>query len=134
MIELMLEMAAYLLLMAVLGLVLGYLVWGWSTKQKIIEARRFGFRRGRETGGPDPSLSGKLAAAEQKAGLLRAETERLISDLRDARSGTPVQHRAAPVRNARIRKNPHPVETPRVGPAGKVHRIAMAAGKGVRRR
>ena len=109
MIQLMLEMATFLVVALVLGVTLGYLIWGWSVPRRLLEARRDGAKRAYAAtkGAPSPEAEARIAALEQKASLLRAENDGLRRDHK-APDSAPVTAASLPIppRNRKKRKPP----------------------------
>ncbi|MEM9062087.1 MAG: hypothetical protein AAGD13_16635 [Pseudomonadota bacterium] len=84
MVELITEMLIYLGLAALLGLVLGYLVWGWGTSARIAAARSEGATSARTSVDGDVGMREQFEASKRDRLRLEAEVERLSADLADA--------------------------------------------------
>ncbi|MEL7000960.1 MAG: hypothetical protein AAFP68_22170, partial [Pseudomonadota bacterium] len=85
MVELITEMLIYLGLAALLGLVLGYLVWGWGTGARISAARSEGAATARTSVDGDAGLRERFDASEQERIRLEAEVEHLSTALAASR-------------------------------------------------
>lgn len=77
MIDLMTEMLVYLVVAALIGVALGYLIWGWSTQSRIAAARAEGATGARTTVAGDDVLQSKLDACTAERARLEEELEAL---------------------------------------------------------
>ena len=85
MVELITEMLIYLGLAALLGLVLGYLVWGWGAGARISAARSEGAATARTSVDGDAGLRERFDASERDRIRLEAEVEHLSTALAASR-------------------------------------------------
>lgn len=83
--QLAIEMSGYLAAAALLGLILGYLFWGWGRRRAIADARAEGALSVRTSLHGDPGLTAQLNAATADRDRLQAEIERLNARLRALR-------------------------------------------------
>lgn len=88
MIELVTEILIYLGIAALLGLVLGYLIWGWGMRGRINAARAEGAASARTTVDGDTAMRERLEACMAERKRLDAEVARLTKDLEDKASET----------------------------------------------
>ena len=80
--ELMLEMLVYLGIAALLGLVLGYLFWGWGQAGRISAARADGAAGARTSVDGNTALRTQLASCAEERERLEEEIEDLRAQLR----------------------------------------------------
>lgn len=80
MVELITEILIYLGLAALIGLVLGYLIWGWGSSTRIASARADGAAAARTSAERETALRKKLADSEAEVARLTGEVERLASE------------------------------------------------------
>lgn len=85
MVELITEMLIYLGLSAVLGLVLGYLIWGWGAAARISEARADGAAAARTSVDGRAGLSEQLKEAQDERLRQSEEIDRLMDELAAAK-------------------------------------------------
>lgn len=81
MIELITEILIYLGIAALLGLVLGYLIWGWGTAARISAARADGAAAARTSVDGNAGLREQLQASEVAREKLEDEVDRLTEAL-----------------------------------------------------
>ena len=81
MVELITEMLLYLALAAFLGLLLGYLFWGWGTAARISQARADGAASARTSVDGSAGLREQLADSEAECARQADEIERLLRRL-----------------------------------------------------
>lgn len=101
MIELIAEILIYLIVAALLGLILGYLVWGWGRRRKIAAARADGAASVRTSVDGDTSLRKQLDTCSRERARLEettirqrdqiGELEAELADLRGAEATEPVE-------------------------------------------
>ena len=102
MVELITEILIYLGLAALIGLVLGYLIWGWGSATRIASARADGAAAARASAERETALRGKLTACKAEVARLTQEVEQLSARLEpyepaDSAFGTaPVESEDAP--------------------------------------
>ena len=84
MVELITEMLIYLAIAALLGLSLGYLIWGWGTAERISEARADGAASARTSVDGSAGLSEQLEEARQQTRRQAEEIDRLHDRLAEA--------------------------------------------------
>ena len=80
MVELITEILIYLGLAALIGLVLGYLIWGWGSASRIASARTDGAAMARAAADREAVLRTKLAVCEEEVARLTREVERLEAE------------------------------------------------------
>ena len=80
MVELITEILIYLGLAALIGLVLGYLIWGWGSANRVASARADGAAAARAAANREAALRTKLAASEEEVARLTGEVERLEAE------------------------------------------------------
>ena len=83
--ELMLEILAYLGVAALLGLILGYLFWGWGQKGRIAAARAEGAAGARTSVDGNPAMRQQLDACHEEREKLEEQVEDLQAELRALR-------------------------------------------------
>ena len=81
MVELIAEMLIYIGLAALLGLVLGYLIWGWGTAARISAARADGAAAARTSVDGSAGLSEQLQESEEERRRQAEEIEHLLEQL-----------------------------------------------------
>ncbi|MEM1163416.1 MAG: hypothetical protein AAGJ28_20995 [Pseudomonadota bacterium] len=81
--ELIIEMAIYLGIAALLGLILGYLIWGLGLRRRLAAARAEGAATARTTVDGDTSLRDQLDASQAERHRLEQRIERLTARLDD---------------------------------------------------
>ena len=89
MVELIAEMLIYIGLAALLGLVLGYLIWGWGTAARVSAARAEGAAAARTSVDGSAGLSEQLQESEEERRRQAEEIEHLLEQLDEARKGAP---------------------------------------------
>lgn len=77
MMELITEILIYLGLAALIGLVMGYLIWGWGANARTASARADGATAVKASAEREARLRDKLAASERENERLEQEIERL---------------------------------------------------------
>ena len=80
--DLMLEMLVYLAVAALLGLLMGYLFWGWGQANRISTARAEGAAGARTSVDGDTALRERLKACGEERDLLEEKVEELRAKLR----------------------------------------------------
>lgn len=81
MVELITEILIYLGIAALLGLVLGYLIWGWGTAARVSAARADGAAAARTSVDGNAGLREQLASSEAVRERLEEEVDRLTVEL-----------------------------------------------------
>ncbi|MEM1298216.1 MAG: hypothetical protein AAGH68_02975 [Pseudomonadota bacterium] len=104
--ELMIEILIYLAIAAFLGLVLGYLVWGWGYRSRLAAARAEGAASARTSVDGSADLKGQLQACGAEVDRLEREVATLRHRL-EAQQASPSQQAEAD--DAEIAPEPDPV-------------------------
>ena len=86
MVELVTEILVYLAVAALIGLLLGYLIWGWGRRERIAAARAEGAASARTSVDGDAAAHARLEASDAERSRLQAEVERLTAQLKQAGS------------------------------------------------
>ncbi len=86
MVELMTEMLIYLGFAFLLGLPLGYLIWGWGTSARISAARADGAAAARTSVDGSAGLAEQLQESEEERRAQADEIERLLQERDEARA------------------------------------------------
>lgn len=81
MLALMIEIAGYILAAALIGFLIGYVIWGWDRPERIAAARAEGARAARTSVDGEAGLQARLEASERRSELLEAEVDRLTERL-----------------------------------------------------
>ena len=88
MVELITEILIYLCLAALIGLVMGYLIWGWGSSARTASARADGAAAIKASADRESRLRDRLAASEREKARLEQEVERL-TEAQDQRVSAP---------------------------------------------
>ena len=94
--ELIIEILVYLSAAALIGLLLGYAVWGWGQAARISDARADGAASARTSVDGDAGLRTQLNACIKERKRLEAEVERLGRTILELRQNTAVPEEIAP--------------------------------------
>ena len=86
MVELITEMLLYLALAAILGLVLGYLIWGWGAASRLAEARALGAETARNPVDAGAALRERLQECEAVRQRQSDEIQDLTEQLAEAQA------------------------------------------------
>lgn len=106
MVELITEMLLYLALAAVLGLVLGYCIWGWGTAARISAARADGAAAARTSVDGSAGLRERLQECEAERHRQTDEINDLLEQLAEARARTSNEAVEAPATGSEAADQP----------------------------
>ena len=115
MLELMIEMLGYLIGALLIGMILGYLFWGWGRGRAIESARREGLTAARTSMDGDSALRTQLETSNRERALLEATVSRLndrIAELQATGGRAGPRHPPAETMEAPLESPPSTNVTP----------------------